>query len=244
MKYVLDVHTHTIVSGHAYSTLLENAKQASEIGLKVLGTTEHGTAMPGSPHIWYFDNYKVLPREIYGVIMLYGCEANVMDYKGNLDMPVNTLKNMDLVIASLHEPCINPGTIEKNTEAFLNVMDNPYVDIIGHSGNPNYPIYEEEIVKKAKEKNILVEINNSSFKTSRKGSAPICTKIAELCKKYGTKVILGTDSHISFTIGQFDKLEEILKKIEMPEELIMNTDYKKFIGYLQKKGKIHDIELD
>ncbi len=244
MKYVLDVHTHTIVSGHAYSTLLENAKQASEIGLKVLGTTEHGTAMPGSPHIWYFDNYKVLPREVYGVIMLYGCEANVMDYKGNLDMPVNTLKNMDLVIASLHEPCINPGTIEENTEAFLNVMDNPYVDIIGHSGNPNYPIYEEEIVKKAKEKNILVEINNSSFKTSRKGSAPICTKIAELCKKYGTKVILGTDSHISFAIGQFDKLEEILKKIEMPEELIMNTDYKKFIGHLQKKGKIHDIELD
>lgn len=244
MKYVLDVHTHTIVSGHAYSTLLENAKQASEIGLKVLGTTEHGTAMPGSPHIWYFDNYKVLPREIYGVIMLYGCEANVMDYKGNLDMPVNTLKNLDLVIASLHEPCINPGTIEENTEAFLNVMDNPYVDIIGHSGNPNFPIYEEEIVKKAKEKNILVEINNSSFKTSRKGSAPICTKIAELCKKHGAKVILGTDSHVSFAIGQFDKLEEILEKIQMPEELIMNTDYKKIIRYLQNKGKISDIELD
>lgn len=244
MKYVLDVHTHTIVSGHAYSTLLENAKQASEIGLKVLGTTEHGIAMPGSPHIWYFDNYKVLPREVYGVIMLYGCEANVMDYKGTLDMPVNTLKNMDVVIASLHEPCINTGTIEENTETFLNVMDNPYVDIIGHSGNPNYPVYEEEIVKKAKEKNILVEINNSSFKTSRKGSAPICTKIAELCKKHGTKVILGTDSHISFAIGQFDKLEDILKKIEMPEELIMNTDYKKFITYLQKKGKIQDIDLD
>ena len=26
MKYKLDVHTHTIASGHAYSTLMENAK--------------------------------------------------------------------------------------------------------------------------------------------------------------------------------------------------------------------------
>lgn len=60
MKYALDVHTHTIASGHAYSTLMENAKAASEKGIKVLGTTEHGITMPHSPHIWYFNNYKVL----------------------------------------------------------------------------------------------------------------------------------------------------------------------------------------
>ncbi|MCY6371265.1 phosphatase [Clostridium ganghwense] len=244
MKYVLDVHTHTIASGHAYTTLLENAKQAADIGLKVLGTTEHGPKMPAAPHIWYFGNYKVLPREIYGVTMLHGCEANILDHKGNIDIPEEILKNLDIVIASLHEPCIEPGTIEENTEAFLNAMDNPYVDIIGHSGNPNFPIYEEEIVKKAKEKDILIELNNSSFKTSRIGSAPICTKIAELCKKHGAKVILGTDSHVCFTIGKFDKLEEVLEKIQMPEQLIINSDHKKFIRYLQNKGKVQDIKLD
>ena len=56
MKYALDVHTHTIISGHAYSTLMENAKAASEKGIKVLGTTEHGCTMPHAPHIWYFNN--------------------------------------------------------------------------------------------------------------------------------------------------------------------------------------------
>src|SRR3712207_8672658 len=75
MKYILDLHTHTIASGHAYTTLLENAKYASEIGLKILGTTEHGPKMPHAPHIWYFYNYKVLPRKIYGVTMLHGCEV-------------------------------------------------------------------------------------------------------------------------------------------------------------------------
>ena len=91
MKYALDVHTHTIASGHAYSTLIENAKAASEKGIKVLGTTEHGISMPHSPHIWYFNNYKVLPREMYGVTMLYGTEANIIDYDGNLDMDNFTL---------------------------------------------------------------------------------------------------------------------------------------------------------
>ncbi|MFU0824112.1 phosphatase [Clostridium sp.] len=244
MKYVLDVHTHTVASGHAYSTLLENAKYASEIGLKVLGTTEHGPKMPGAPHIWYFHNLKVLPREIYGVIMLYGCEANIMDYDGNLDLTEKDTKFLDIIIASLHDPCIIPGTREENTRALLKAMDNPKVDIIGHSGNPQFPIYEEEVVKKAKEKNILIEINNSSFKTSRKGSEPICRKIAELCKKHGTKVILGTDSHVCFTIGNFDVAGKLVDEIGIPEDLIMNTDYKKLIGYLKSKGKLQDINLD
>ncbi|QGU96213.1 phosphatase [Clostridium bovifaecis] len=244
MKYVLDVHTHTVASGHAYSTLLENAKYASEIGLKLLGTTEHGPQMPNAPHIWYFHNFRVLPRKIYGVTMLHGCEANIMDYDGNLDLNDKDAANLDIIIASLHDPCIKPGTIEENTQAILKAMDNPYVDIIGHSGNPQFPIYEEEIVKKAKEKNVLIEINNSSFKTSRKGSEPICAKIAELCKVSGTKVILGTDSHICFTIGEFDKVGELMERIGMPEELIMNTDHRKLISYLKSKGKLKDISLD
>lgn len=244
MKYVLDVHTHTIASGHAYSTLLENAKHASEIGMKLLGTSDHGPKMPGAPHIWYFGNYKVLPRKIHDVTMLYGCEANIIDHKGNVDVPEEVLKELDFVIASLHEPCLEPGTIEDNTEAILKIMDNPYIDIIGHSGNPNYPIDEEKIVKKAKEKNILIELNNSSFKTSREGSEPVCIKIAELCKEHGTRMILGTDSHICFAIGKFDKVGEVVKELNIPEELIINTDEKTLVKYLQEKGKLKDIKLD
>lgn len=244
MKYVLDVHTHTISSGHAYSTLLENAKYASEIGLKILGTTDHGPTMPSAPHIWYFGNLKVLPREIYGVTMLHGCEANIIDFNGNIDVPDIIADKLDIVIASLHEPCIEASTKEKNTETLLKVMDNPYVNIIGHSGNPSYPIYEEEIVKKAKEKDILIEINNSSFKVSRKGSEPTCIKIAELCKKYNTKVIMGTDAHVCFDIGKFDKVGPILEAIGMPNELIMNLDENNFIRYLKSKGKLKDVNID
>ncbi|HBM74751.1 MAG TPA: phosphatase, partial [Clostridiaceae bacterium] len=64
MKYLIDTHTHTIVSGHAYTTLLENVKCAADKGLKMMADTEHGPAMPGGPSIIYFGNLKVIPRII------------------------------------------------------------------------------------------------------------------------------------------------------------------------------------
>ncbi|ADK16397.1 MULTISPECIES: phosphatase [Clostridium] len=238
MKYVLDVHTHTIVSGHAYSTLLENAKYASEIGLELLGSTEHGPSMPGAPHKWYFENLKVLPRKLFGVTMLYGCEANIIDYEGNLDLSTDLQEKLDIIIASIHEPIMEANkNPDLNTSALLKVMDNPNVHILGHTGNPKFPIHAEEVVKKAKEKSILIEINNSSFVSSRKGSEKNCTKIASLCKEYGVKIVLNSDSHFAYRIGGFESAIEMLKQIDMPEELIINRSKKDFLSFLKSKGK-------
>lgn len=53
MKIELDVHTHTIASGHAFSTLQEMAQAAADKGLKVLGITEHSPGVPGTCHPIY-----------------------------------------------------------------------------------------------------------------------------------------------------------------------------------------------
>lgn len=238
MKYILDMHTHTIISGHAYTTLMENAKYASEIGLQLLGTTDHGPSMPGAPHYWYFGNLKVLPRELFGVTMLYGCEANIIDYEGNLDLPMDIQERIDLMIASIHEPVMEATeNADLNTTAFLKAMDNPNVHIIGHPGNPKFPIHEEELVKKAKDKNILIEINNSSFISSRVGSAKTCSKIAHLCKEHKVKIILNSDAHFCQRIGNFDAAIEVLKQVNMPEELIINRSKTEFLDFLRSKGK-------
>jgi len=238
MNFVSDLHTHTIVSGHAYSTILENAKYASDIGLKILGVTEHGPNMPGAPDPWYFGNLKVLPRELFGVKMLYGCEANIIDYEGNLDLEIERQQLLDIMIVSLHEPLMQGGgDIDSNTDALLKTMDNPYVNILGHIGNPRFPIHEELIIKKAKEKNILIEINNSSFLTSRKGSDINCTKIAKLCKEYNVKIIVNSDAHFCYSIGNFAAVDKMLKDIDMPCELIVNANEERLIKFLQAKGK-------
>ena len=242
MKYLSDLHTHSIVSGHAYTTLLENINYCAEKGIKILGTSEHAPTMPGAPHYWYFGNMKVVPRVINGVTILRGCEANILDIDGSLDMTDESSRNLDYMIASFHEPVFKPKSKEENTEAILNVMDKyDKVEILGHLGNPNYELDYEAIVKKAKEKNIMIEINNSSLLgSSRVGSDVNCKKVALLCREIGTKVILTSDSHINTCIGVFNKGIELLEEIQMPKELIMN-DPEKLIAHLKSKGRLSDL---
>jgi putative hydrolase len=237
VRYIIDTHTHTVASGHAYSTITENVRVASEKGIKILAVTDHGPKMPGASHEFYFGNLKVLPREIMGVTVLRGCEANIIDFNGSIDLPDWVLNRLDLIIASFHEPCMKPGSRDENTKALLNAMDNPNIHIIGHSGNPVFPIWQEQVVKKAKEKDILIEINNGSF-SSRKGSEKNCILIAKLCKEYGVKVILGSDAHMDYQVGDFSKAEHILEAVNMPEELIMNVDEHRIVRYLINKGRL------
>ena len=242
MKYLSDLHTHSIVSGHAYTTLLENINYCAEKGIKVLGTSEHAPSMPGAPHYWYFGNLKVVPRVINGVTILKGCEANILDIEGSLDMSDEASKNLDYMIASFHEPVFKPRSREENTLAILNVMDKyDKVEILGHLGNPNYQLNYEAIIKKAKEKDIMIEINNSSLLgSSRIGSDVNCKKVALLCKEIGTKVILTSDAHINTCIGVFNKGIELLEEIQMPKELVMN-DPEKLIAHLKSKGRLSDL---
>ena len=242
MKYLSDLHTHSIVSGHAYTTLLENINYCAEKGIKILGTSEHAPTMPGAPHYWYFGNMKVVPRVINGVTILRGCEANILDIDGSLDMTDESSRNLDYMIASFHEPVFKPKSKEENTAAILNVMDKyDKVEILGHLGNPNYELDYEAIVKKAKEKNIMIEINNSSLLgSSRVGSDVNFKKVALLCREIGTKVILTSDSHINTCIGVFNKGIELLEEIQMPKELVMN-DPEKLIAHLKSKGRLSDL---
>lgn len=243
MKYLSDLHTHTIVSGHAYTTLLENIDYCAEKGIKILGTSEHASSMPGAPHKWYFGNLRVVPRVIKGVTILKGCEANILDTDGTLDLSNYDARSLDYMIASFHEPVFAPLSKEENTKAMLNAIDNnPLVEIMGHLGNPCYELDYESLVKKAKEKDIMIEINNSSIAgSSRVGSSPNCKAIANLCKEYGTKVILSSDAHISFSIGDFAGSIELLNSIDFPEELIMNEP-SKLIAHFKNKGRLKDIK--
>ena len=54
---LLDLHTHTTASGHAYNSLYEMARSASERGMRVFGCSDHAPAMPGTCH-YYQDVYK------------------------------------------------------------------------------------------------------------------------------------------------------------------------------------------
>lgn len=235
MKYVLDAHTHTIASGHAYSTIMENAACAAEAGLELLGITDHAPAMAGGTQPSYFLNFSTIPREISGVEIYMGAELNIMDYDGNIDLDEFYLQRMDYAIASLHPPCIPFGTMEENTNAVLKAMENPYVKILGHPGDPRYPIDCKAIVDKAVETETLIEINDASLIPNgfRKGSEVYIGEILKLCQKKNFPVILASDAHFATHIGKFDNALRLINEAGFPEELIINRSKELFKNFLK-----------
>ncbi|GMQ60586.1 phosphatase [Vallitalea sediminicola] len=234
MDYILDVHTHTIVSGHAYSTMQEVVDQAAKKGLELIAITDHAPAMPGSAHMFYFSNLGVLPKYINGVEVLKGIEANIINYNGDIDVDTVILKQLDLVVASLHPPCIEFGNIEENTNAIIGAMKNPYVNIIGHPDDGRYPLDYDKIVKAAKEHNVLLEVNNSSMNPNgfRKGTDNIKIML-EKCMKKNVSIVINSDAHVSFDVGEFGRAIKLIEEINFPKELIVNTSKEKLKRFLK-----------
>ncbi len=104
MKILADTHSHTLASGHAYSTITEMAEAAAAKGLEVLALTEHAPKMPGTCGMFYFQNLDVVPRMQKGVRLLMGAEVNIMDPDGTIDIPEDTCRDLDIVVASIHPP--------------------------------------------------------------------------------------------------------------------------------------------
>ena len=149
MRVEIDTHTHTLASGHAYNTMNEMAKAAADKGLKGLAITEHAPEMPGTCHLYYFQNLRIVPRKRFGIELLLGTELNIMNAEGKVDLSEDVLKTLDIAIASIHIPCFrDERTVENVTAAYENVMENPYVDIIGHPDDGRFPVDMKRLVSK------------------------------------------------------------------------------------------------
>lgn len=232
----LDVHTHTIASGHAFSTVQEMAKAAAEKGLEILGITDHAPSLPGGPTFVYFLNLHVVPRTMYGVKIMMGAELNILDIHGTLDLDESLYKLMDIRIAGMHRLCYRPGNITQNTDAMIAAINNKWTDIISHPGDGTAQLLFEPIVIAARDTQTLLEINSSSLKPVRNKKEAYANnmEILRLCRKYDVPIILGSDAHISFDVANYEYALPLIKESQFPEELIMNDKTELFLNYLHK----------
>lgn len=244
MPILVDTHSHTIASTHAYSTVHDYFAEAKRKGMQMFSITDHGPEMPDSPHPWHFGNMQVIPRVIDGVAMLRGVEGNILPLDGGLDVNERMQEFMDFVIASFHEPVFEPADVQTHTRAVINTLGTGNCHILGHPGNPNYPLNYEEVIRAAKDNNVLVEINNSSFSHSRLGSEENCLQILELVDKLDWKVVFSSDAHISYHVGNVEHCLEKAKKIGFPLERVVNRNARSFLAFLSEHGKGVENELE
>ncbi len=236
MRDVLDVHTHTIASGHAYNTMTEMIHTAQEKGLEVLGITEHAPMLPGTCQSFYFQNLKVVPRVFGDLELLLGAELNILDDQGTVDLEEPYLGRMDVAIASLHTPCIKPGSREYNTQCLISAMKNPHINIIGHPDDGRYPLDYRAVVQVAKETGTLLELNGNSLnpRCTRTNARKNDRKLIRLCKEYEVPVIMGSDAHYCDDILDHERCVELLEEAEFPEELVVNVQKERLYPYINK----------
>ena len=237
-RYEADTHTHTIATGHAFNTISEMAQRAAALGLKAIAFTEHGPLIPAAPDDIYFGNYKIIDRNFYGIRMLMGVELNILN-DGTVDLPVKTLKQQDIALASIHKQVYTNAGLEGNTKAVLKICENPFVDILGHPDDSRFPIDYEQIVNRAAQTGTVLEVNENSYRSDlRKNCEENTLMYLQLCKEKHVYVTIGSDAHFVDRVGVHDRAEAVMHKVDFPEELVLNSDAEKLIEYLAARKAI------
>ncbi len=243
MEILTDTHAHTVASTHAYSTVHDYWRAAQERGLQLFAITDHAASMPDGAHPWHFGNMKVLPRIHGGVAMLRGIEANILPEAARVDIPDAMVPYLDIAIASFHEPVFSPSDKKTHTDAAIAAIASGKIQILGHPGNPNFPIDYDEVIRAAKDHNVLIEINNSSFHLSRKGSAHNCLTILELVDTLDWQVVFASDSHSAFTLGDVHHCVAKARSIDFPEHRVVSRHAKHLLDFLRAHDKAVAEEL-
>ena len=160
-----DFHIHTKYSDGS-STIQEIANECIKLGYKQIAITDHYGNLPIANPM----NKKTIQKQWKEIELinksskikiLKGAEINIK-LDGSLDIESEILKELDIVVASIHS-----GLNNNPTERIIKAMENKYVNIIGHpsgrlinkreASQLNY----ESIFDKAKSSSTILEINCS-----------------------------------------------------------------------------------
>ncbi|MCI8332404.1 MAG: PHP domain-containing protein [Clostridiales bacterium] len=249
MPIKCDTHLHTQLSVHAVGTVQDLALAAKNQGLEAIVVTDHC-----SLQMCHFEQSvdvllaQQLPRFIEGVRIFKGAEIDIVDYKGHLcfyNIPYDAeqsaldrlLENLEVAIASPHYPPEDrQGSYEEVTEMFLRLIAHPKVTILGHPERIGTDYDMTAVALAAAQNGTFLECNNVSLQRNYRDKIK---KMLQLCKLFGTYIVVGSDSHDPQYVGRFSEAYQLLHEVDFPEELIANRTRAAFEKALarQKQSK-------
>lgn len=224
---LLDIHTHSISSGHgSHDTITDMARAASAASLQILGISDHGPATVGAGNSSYFRNLLLADRRRFGITLLYGVELNILNENGDVDLDDGLIDALDYALISMHHPVFQSGSAASNTQAFINSMRHTKVRFLGHPDDSRFPLDYEHLLSAAKEHHVFPEINNASLmpQAYRMDGLRNSMEILTICKKLHLPILLSSDSHGKSHIGDVRYILPLLHKCNFPPELIINSD--------------------
>jgi DNA polymerase (family 10) len=191
-----DLHMHTRWSDGADS-VEEMAKAAKARGYEYICITDHSQSLKfagGVPIDELREHARAVRRlsDKLGIAILIGSEVDILP-DGSLDYPDEVLKELDVVVASVHSRF--RMSEEEMTRRIIKAMENPHVDILGHptgrllGQRDPYQVDIEKIVDAARRTQTVLEINATPERLDLKDSH------ARMAKEHGVKLAINTDAH-------------------------------------------------
>lgn len=230
----VDTHTHSVLSGHAWSTIHENVMQAKAVGLKAICMTEHSGAVPGAAPEWSPVSMHMLPTAEDGIRLVRGLEADIVDLEGTICPRPEYLQMLEFCILSMHAVTpIKSQAADCYTQTYLKAMQSPYVTMIGHADRIAFPCDLEAIVCEAKRRDILIELNNASLTDARAAGHANVMRLAALCRQYQVPVCISSDAHYHSMVGDVRNMQRLLEQVDFPPKLVMNLTLEQFETVLQ-----------
>jgi putative hydrolase len=232
----VDLHSHSLFSGCGLHTILEMLTYAKNAGLEALAVTDHGFALKSRVPSPFFD--RLSPHIVEGIRLLKGQECNVLSDKGDIDFPIKFLRFTDVVLLGLHPNLDDQPKKTDYTDMLISALKkNPYVDIITHANDPNYPVDFDRVTSAAKQLGMAIELNNSKvlYKRVPAGSTE---RLIESCKRSGCRAVINGDAHALHEIGLDDSIRPLLEKASFPKDLLVNDTVRGAFDFIEERRKV------
>ncbi|MCE5213835.1 MAG: DNA polymerase/3'-5' exonuclease PolX [Methanobacterium sp.] len=219
-----DLQMHTKCSD-GKSTIKDMANYAFSLGHEYIAITDHtaGLSLTG------MDEEKIkiqmkeidnLNEKIEGITIFKGLEVDI-DSRGKLDVKDDILKELDVVIASIHSGFRQSK--EQLTMRIIAAMENEYVNIIAHptgrkiQQRDEYDLDMDRIFQTSVETDTYLEVN----------SQPIRLDLRDVhirkALKFGCKLVINTDAHTKEHLNDIQYGIATVRRGWAEKENIINT---------------------
>ena len=192
-----DVHMHTVETD-GRCTIEEMAEAARERGYKYMAITDHSknlafaNGLDDARALKHIEKIRKADEQIKGIKIFAGIEVDILA-DGELDLSDAVLKEMDVVIASVHSAFNQEAP--KMTERLLRAVNHPHVSIIGHPTGrillrrDAYAFDMERVLEAAARNKVAMELNAYPDRLD------LCDRHLRMAKERGVKIVINTDSH-------------------------------------------------
>jgi DNA polymerase (family 10) len=188
-----DLQMHSTYSDSSAS-IAQLADSAASLGYEYILITDHSQSAKyahGLEIERLHKQWKEIDRinKKSRVRILKGVEVDILK-DGKLDYPDKILKQLDLVVASIHQ-----GFKKNVTERINAAMEDPYVDMIGHptgrliSSREGYAVDLQKVMEKAVATGTWLECNAYWDRLD------LSDANLRVAKEMGIRISIGTDAH-------------------------------------------------